>query len=167
MTAHYTDAVRDYDRAKRQTTNSRDTSDTSLHISTNAIALTCVVTCLLALINIGSAVAFNAIISLQLVALIFSYTISITCALYRCIAHPELLPKTPWSLGEWGVPLNGLAVSYSTFAFFGSSSPGRTTVDASAMTWGVVMVWERGLCLCAFLFPAGEEDLSWTLSRRS
>src|SRR5271170_2728490 len=34
-----------------------------LHIPANAIALTCIITMLLALINIGSAVAFNAVIS--------------------------------------------------------------------------------------------------------
>jgi amino acid transporter len=89
-----------------------------MHIPANAIGLTCIVTCLLALINIGSSVAFNAIISLQIVALMFSYTISITCVLYRRIKHPELLPNARWSLGRWGVPINVVGVCYSSFGEF-------------------------------------------------
>lgn len=90
----------------------------TLHIPANAIGLTCIITCLLALINIGSSVAFNAIISLQVVALMFSYTISITCVLYRRIKHPELLPNARWSLGRWGVPINVGGVCYSSFGEF-------------------------------------------------
>jgi amino acid transporter len=90
----------------------------TLRIPVNAIGLTCIITCLLGLINIGSSVAFNAIISLQIVALMFSYTISISCVLYRRIKHPELLPYARWSLGRWGVPINVVGVCYSSFGEF-------------------------------------------------
>lgn len=43
-----------------------------LLIPLNAITLSCIIACLLSLINIGSNVAFNAIISLFLVALMFT-----------------------------------------------------------------------------------------------
>jgi amino acid transporter len=110
-----------------------------LHIPANAIATTCLITCLLALINIGSSVAFNAIISLQIVALMFSYAISISCVLYRRLAHPELLPPARWSLGKWGVLINSVGLAYAIFAFFWCFWPGETPVDAESMNWGVVM----------------------------
>lgn len=65
----------------------------TIQIPANAIVLSCLITMLLSFINIGSAVAFNAIISLQVVALMLSYTISVGSVLYRRIKHPELLPK--------------------------------------------------------------------------
>lgn len=118
-------------------------------VPVNSITLTCTISCLLALINIGSSTAFNAIISLQLVALMFSYTISICCVLYRRIAHPELLPKARWSLGRWGVPINVAAVLYAIFAFFWCFWPPQTPVDAESMNYGVVMFVGVGLCCLA------------------
>lgn len=123
----------------------------TLHIPANAIFTTCLITCLLGLINIGSTVAFNAIISLQIVALMFSYTISITCVLYRRIYHPELLPLARWSLGKWGVIINSVALVYAVFAFFWCFWPGETPVNAESMNWGVVMFVGVGM-LCAMSY---------------
>ncbi|KAJ7471670.1 amino acid/polyamine transporter I [Mycena galericulata] len=120
----------------------------TLHVPVNSIALTCLITCLLALINIGSNIAFNAIISLQLVALMFSYTVSIGCVLHRRLTRPDLLPKARWSLGRWGVPVNAAAVAYAVFAFFWSFWPAGTPVDASSMNYGVVMFGGVG-AMCA------------------
>jgi amino acid transporter len=57
--------------------------DTKRKIPVNSIALSCVISCLLSLINIGSSTAFNAIISVNTAALMFTYTISISCVIYR------------------------------------------------------------------------------------
>ncbi|KAH8895963.1 amino acid transporter [Thozetella sp. PMI_491] len=123
------------------------------HVPVNSITLTCIITCILALINIGSSVAFNAIISLQLVALMFSYTISIGCVLYRRTMHPELLPKAKWSLGRWGIPINTAAVLYAIFAFFWSFWPAQTPIDQTTMNYGVVMfVGVAFLCLVSYIF---------------
>jgi amino acid transporter len=89
-----------------------------LHIPANAVTLTCIISCLLALINVGSETAFNAIISLQVCALMFSNIISISCVLYRRTYHPKLIPKARWSLGKLGPPLNAFGIAYSLFAFF-------------------------------------------------
>ncbi|OAL24287.1 hypothetical protein AYO20_10714 [Fonsecaea nubica] len=110
-----------------------------LHIPANAVTLTCIISCLLAIINIGSSAAFNAIISVQVCALMFSYTISISCVLYRRVYHPELLPKARWSLGKLGVPINVFSVVYSLFAFFWSFWPNGTPVDAESFNWSVVL----------------------------
>lgn len=111
----------------------------TLHIPANAVALTCIISCLLALINIGSNAAFNAFISLQVSALMFSYMVSISCVLYRRMFQPELLPPARWSLGKMGVPVNAFGVAYSLFAFFWSFWPNGTPVDATSFNWAVVL----------------------------
>jgi amino acid transporter len=110
-----------------------------LHIPANAVGLTCVLTCLLSLINIGSSAAFNAIISLQVAALMASYSVSISCVLYRRLFQPELLPPARWSLGRWGIPINIFGIGYVVFAFFWSLWPNGTPVNASSFNWSVVI----------------------------
>jgi amino acid transporter len=113
--------------------------DAGKEIPANAIILTCIITMLLSLINIGSTEAFNAIISLQVVALMSTYMVSISCVLYRRITRPDLIPTARWSLGKWGVPVNILGMAYVTFVFFWSFWPNALPVDAATMNWAVVM----------------------------
>lgn len=108
-------------------------------IPANAIALTCIITCLLSLINIGSSAAFNAIISLQVVAIMMTYAFSIGCVLYQRIVHPELIPTARWSLGRWGVIVNTIGLAYVTFTFFWSFWPNAIPVTVGNMNWSVVM----------------------------
>lgn len=110
-----------------------------LQVPVNAVIVTCAFTIVLSLINIGSDVAFNAIISLNLVSLMLTYSISIACVLYRRWYYPELLPKARWSLGRWGVPINTAGLLYSLFAFFWCFWPGYVEVDAESFNWAVLM----------------------------
>jgi amino acid transporter len=113
--------------------------NTTKQLPVNSIILTCTITCLLSLINIGSSTAFNAIISVQVVAIMLTYCISMCCVLYRRVAHPELIPKARWSLGRWGVPVNSIGIVYVTFIFFWSFWPNATPVNAANMNWAVVL----------------------------
>ncbi|KAI8937661.1 hypothetical protein NX059_005363 [Plenodomus lindquistii] len=113
--------------------------DTEKEIPTHAILVSSVIAALLALINIGSTTAFNAIVSLQVVSLMFTYTISISCVLYRRIKYPKLLPNARWSLGRWGVPINVIALSYASFAFFWSFWPTYTPITAENFNWSVAI----------------------------
>lgn len=110
-----------------------------LDVPVNAVSVTCILTILLSLINIGSDAAFNAIVSLNLVSLMITYMISIGCVLYRRIYHPELLPRCRWSLGRWGVPINIVGVLYSTHAFFWCFWPNATPTTAVDFNWSVLM----------------------------
>lgn len=110
-----------------------------LQTPANSVTVTCGITIALSLINIGSDVAFNAIISLNVVSLMITYMISIGCVLYRRIKHPELLPTCQWSLGRWGVPVNIIGVLYSSHAFFWCFWPEATPVEPSTFNWAVVM----------------------------
>ncbi|KAE8352704.1 amino acid permease-domain-containing protein [Aspergillus coremiiformis] len=105
----------------------------------NAIGLSCVISCLLALINIGSDTAFHAIISLNIAALMWTYVVSIGCLLYRRLACPETLPTQRWSLGKYGIWVNAAALAYVIFAFFFSFWPSRTAVTLTKFNWSVVI----------------------------
>jgi choline transport protein len=69
---------------------------------------------LLAIINIGSTTAFNALISLPLIALYISYFIPILFILIRKLQgkHPQY---GPFKLGHWGIPINLFAIVYILF----------------------------------------------------
>jgi amino acid transporter len=123
----------------------------TLHVPANAVALTCGITCLLSLINIGSYTAFNALVSLQICGLMFSYSISISCVLYRRICHPNLLPSARWSLGRAGVIFNILGVGYSLFVFFWCFWPQYNGFSLGGFNWSSVIF--IGTCLiCAVMY---------------
>ena len=47
-----------------------------------------------------------------------TYAISIGCVLWRRMRIPESLPPTKWSLGKWGVLVNGIGLTYAIYSFF-------------------------------------------------
>ncbi|KAJ1707400.1 GABA permease [Aspergillus flavus] len=105
----------------------------------NAIGLSCVISGLLALINIGSDTAFHAIISLNVAALMWTYVVSIGCLLYRRLSCPETLPPQRWSMGKYGIWVNAAALVYVAFAFFFSFWPTSTPVTLTTFNWSVVI----------------------------
>ena len=129
--------------------------DPKRQLPVRAIVVTCTCTCLLALINIGSNVAFNAIISLNLVSLMLTYMTSIGCVLLRRIRHPELLPRARWSLGRWGVPINIGGLAYSTHAFFWCFWPNAIPVDATSFNWALVMFWALAIFAIVYYWFQG------------
>ena len=60
---------------------------------------------LLSLINIGSTAALNAILALDLTALLSSYILSIGCLLLKRL-RGEPIPHREWSLGKAGMAIN-------------------------------------------------------------
>lgn len=113
--------------------------DPKRRIPVRAIALSCLVSVLLSLINIGSLVAFNAIISLNVAALMYTYAVSISCVMYRKIACPETLPSRRWSLGRYGLAINITGLLYVLFALFWSFWPPSPSPKARDFNWSVVI----------------------------
>ncbi|CAG8401060.1 unnamed protein product [Penicillium salamii] len=113
--------------------------DPRRQIPVNAIGLSCIISCALSLINIGSETAFNAIISLNVAALMYTYIISITCVIYRKIWHPDTLPPRRWDMGRWGLAVNIIALLYSWFALFWALWPGDREVTRENFNWSVVI----------------------------
>nr|AUW31164.1 putative GABA permease [Cladonia uncialis subsp. uncialis] len=108
------------------------------NIPLNAVLVSLIVTVLLSLINIGSTVALDAIISLTIGSLVSSYMITITCILMKRI-RKEPLPARRWTLGRYGFAVNVGALLFLMPIFIFSFFPLATPVQASTMNWGVVI----------------------------
>ncbi|KAL8693932.1 MAG: hypothetical protein Q9218_001346 [Villophora microphyllina] len=109
-----------------------------MHIPLRAVFVTMCITCTVALINIGSVTALNAIISLNVVALLNSYYITIGCLVWRRL-YGEPLPARRWSLGRYGLAVNIAALCFLTPIYFFAFWPGATPVTPENMNWAVVM----------------------------
>lgn len=109
-----------------------------LKIPVNSIIFTIVYTALLSLINIGSTVAFNALLSLAVTALMATYVLSIGCVTLRRF-RSEPLPPARWSLGRYGLLVNGIALFYACWSFFWSFWPNAYNVNAVNFNWASVL----------------------------
>ncbi|KAF2718173.1 amino acid transporter [Polychaeton citri CBS 116435] len=114
-------------------------ASTRWHLPLRALLLVAVICCLLSLINIGSYTAFNALISLPLIALYISYGIPIAFLLLRKLRGrtPEL---GPFNLGRYGVLINGLAVVYILYVLSFVALPTILPVTASNMNYAGPLV---------------------------
>ena len=113
-----------------------------LNVAANACWVTWGYTVVMSLIYLGSPVAFNAIISLAIVALMATYAISIGCVLWRRITLPHTLPPVFWSLGKWGLAVNGIGLTYAIYSFFWAFWPiywDPTAEEVSAVSECLVM----------------------------
>ncbi|KAH1271735.1 hypothetical protein KXW35_001609 [Aspergillus fumigatus] len=124
-------------------------------LPTYSIMLTMTVCCLLGLINIGSSVALNAVVSMAVSGLYLSYLMVGSLLLYRrctgAIAqydHGEdgviNVPgaKLAWGPfhvpGIWGTAVNTYAVIYMVIVVFFSFWPSQMSVDKTTMNFSVV-----------------------------
>lgn len=108
------------------------------NIPLNAVVITFVITCLLSLINIGSTVAFNAIGSLAVSALLGTYIISFVCLVLRRIRGPDL-PIRRWSLGRAGIFVNIGAIAFLVVVWVFIFFPIEPEVTPDTMNWNSVM----------------------------
>lgn len=95
--------------------------------------LTCLVVTLLALFNLNSTafIALGAITSLTSFALYFSYVIVISITLY--VRLKTGLPKSQWTVGRWGMPINIFALVYTLYAMIWLPFPTDVPVTAATM----------------------------------
>ncbi|KNG84805.1 amino acid transporter [Aspergillus nomiae NRRL 13137] len=111
----------------------------TLHIPVNSVIITCAFSLIMFLINIGSGVAMNALLSLSTSPLMATYMISIACVIVRRITKSPPLPPSRWSLGRFGMPINILALVYALWAFFWSFWPVNREVTAETLNWAPVL----------------------------
>lgn len=111
-----------------------------------SIGTTVTITCLLSLINIGSATVFNAIVSLTVAGFFGSYILPFSLLLYTRVVHPSKLTFGPWGLGKWGPWINSFAILWSLLVMFFSFWPTTVPVTPinmnwSSLLWGTVMIF--------------------------
>jgi len=107
------------------------------NIPLNSVLITFAITTLLSLINIGSSVAFNAIGSLAVSALLGTYLISFTCLVLRRLRGP--LPPRRWSLGAAGIFINIGAIIFLLIVWVFIFFPVEIPVTPETMNWNCVM----------------------------
>ena len=91
----------------------------------------------------------NAIISLQLLALMATYAVSIGCVALKRLRH-QPLPSSQWSLGRLGLPINLFAFVYICFTIIFICFPVTTPVHANSMNWAIVMF--TGVLIIALVY---------------
>jgi choline transport protein len=108
------------------------------HIPVNSIIFTCLFTMTISLINIGSTVAFNAMLSLSTTALMGTYVISIGCVTLKRF-RKETFPHAAWTLGRYGLTVNCIALTYAVWSFFWSFWPNAAAVTPQNFNWACVL----------------------------
>jgi amino acid transporter len=110
-----------------------------LQVPIPALVLVGLVPCLLSLINLGSAVAFNALIALPMIALYISYLIPIVLLTLRQLAgkHPAY---GPWRLGRWSIPIKLFSICYLVFVIIFLPFPTVRPVTKLTMNYAGPMI---------------------------
>jgi len=93
---------------------------------------------LLSLINIGSTAALNAILALDLTALLTSYILSIGCLLLKRL-RGEPIPHREWSLGKAGMAINIAALCWLFPVLIFTLFPATVPVTPDGMNWGCLL----------------------------
>jgi len=105
-------------------------------------------------INLGSSVAFNAVVSLTLGAILSSYIVSISCvALHRIRRQP--LPRARWSLGRAGLACNIIAVLFFLLVYVFAFFPLATPVEPASMDWSCLIYSSVVLFSVCYYFVFG------------
>lgn len=105
-----------------------------------------VINLLLALINIGSTIAFNAFISLIVLGYYSAFILAASVMLHKRLTTPEdQLPWGPFRLGRAGVPITVLALLYSIVVGFFSVwppvvNPGPEEMNYCVLIWGATLL---------------------------
>ena len=102
---------------------------------------------LLSLINIGSTVAFNSLVSLGSGTLMISYIVCISCFVSRRFSAEPMLP-TKFDLGKFGMPINIVAICYLALVFIVAFFPAVPIplLTVQSMNWSslifvAVLIW--------------------------
>lgn len=118
-------------------------------VPVNSIIVSCLCACILHCINIGSAIAFNIILSMGTVALLTSYLTSVSSVAYRRIMGLPLLPSK-FSLGRWGLPINIISILFCLIVFIFALFPPVPNPTPAEMNWAVAVY--GGVLLIAFTY---------------
>ena len=105
-----------------------------------SIMVTVVINLLLALINIGSNVVFNAFTGLTVAGFYSSFTIAAVVMLWKRLRTPASEFRWgPFKLGCFGVPITIISIAYSIVGWFWSFWPPDATVTVETMNWSVTV----------------------------
>ena len=106
----------------------------TLQVPIPALFLVGIIVCLLSLINLGSTLAFNSLLSLPLIALYISYLVPIALLTARQLAgkHPKY---GPFQLGRGSIPVKILAMIYLLYVIVFVAFPATKPVTSLTMNY--------------------------------
>ena len=108
-----------------------------------SIIITAIIAFLLALINIGSTAAFNAILSVTVAGFMTSYMVPIALILHKRLRNDPIKDKLnwgPWYMGPVLGPItNVVGLIYVVIALFFSFFPSTATVTLVTVNWSCVI----------------------------
>ena len=103
-----------------------------------SISFCAIISAIIALINIGSTVAFNAIVSMTIAGIFISYLAAIVLMILKRVKR-ERVDFGPWSLGWAGLPINLCAACFLIIVVLFSFFPPATPVTLMTMNWSCLM----------------------------
>lgn len=123
--------------------------DPTYKIPLRALCLVASCTFVLSFIQIGSTAAFNAVLSLSTLGLYISYLIPLILLVLKRFTSPWNIPQGTFSLGKFGLPMNLLAILFSSYFVIFLPFPATVPVTAENMNYagpvlGFVMLFACG-----------------------
>ncbi|OAL23813.1 hypothetical protein AYO22_06132 [Fonsecaea multimorphosa] len=109
--------------------------DPKQRIPVRSVWLPVFIVMLLALLNIGSSIAFNVIVALSTLGLYQSYLMAIACMIWA--RYKGRVEPSGWSLGRWGVYINVFAVVYSAYIMVFLCFPSFLPINGSDMNYAL------------------------------
>lgn len=117
------------------------------------IGLSTVISLCLALINIGSTTAFNALTYLVVASFYSSFVLAATVFLHRKLTTSGTdMTYGPFQLGRAGIPIILLSLAYSVVGIFFSFWPPASKVTPVTMNWSLLVF--GGVLLFSLIFWA-------------
>lgn len=127
------------------------------HIAANSLFAQMVISILIILPSFASAVYWQAIMSAAVISINVSYSLPFLC---RLIWSRNTMPKGPFSLGKWGVPLNIISIIWACFFGIILCLPSVSPVDATSMNWASLMIGAVMIFAVAFWFISGRRKFA-------
>lgn len=103
-----------------------------------SVLLCTLITALIGIINVGSTVAFNAIVSLTMAGLFTSYMIPIILLVLKRVKGEEI-PFGPWRMGPLGIFVNLASIGFLAISIVFGFFPPSLPVTPANMNWSIVV----------------------------
>lgn len=121
---------------------------------------------LLGLINIGSTVAFSAVLSLMIAGLFSSYLVPQFLMILKR-AQKQPMELGPWNLGRFGLPINIFAFLFTLLTLILSFFSPAVPVTPVTMNWSIVVFSGVVIFGMIFYFTYGHKHYQGPLVNRS
>lgn len=105
--------------------------------------------------SLGSKVYWSAIMSTAIICINVSYGLPYVC---RLIWSRDKLPKGPFNLGKWSIPVNVAAVTWVVFFSVILCIPSTNPVNPVTMNWSCLMVGAAFLLSLVFWYTYGQKN---------